>query len=386
MFATSPLWVTLVASLTQGALEDPCLASLTQRGMPVVAVAASSSPVVTAAVSFAIAGLSAEEREDALALGVALAETWRSALPEATVLPGHPVVKLGDGDLSVSASALPPATRALVSGLGEALSSSPQRPRGSAKGVLDHRLPPSTMGPGADRTSAPQDPAVTLAKLLAPERAVAVLVGAAPPVQLLAVLDNNLRVKLPRGGGARPASPPPRPSAPTVTELAAPLAGERMPKGLFSWILFPAKGLGTASPSERVVLRTLAGGLGAEVIDGAERRVLSWQLPLVAAKDAPVAEGARLERLSALAHRVDEEQARSWAAAALGERLRELRHPEALARALGLEALSGRACSLHDELAAYGELTAGELAALAQQLSDGPSQVLRGVSPDAEGP
>lgn len=388
MLVTSSFWVTLVASLAQGALPAPCLASLTQRGMPVVALAAPSSSVVTAAVSFATTGLSAEEREDALAMGVALAEAWRNASPAGTVLPGHPVVRLGDSDLSVSASALPLAARALVAGLGEALRTGPSSSPLTSRGVRDARLPPAAgegATPGALRTSAPKTPAVILAKLLVPERVVAALIGDASPQQLLALLDGGVRVRLPRASGQKPASPPPWPSAPAVTELTAPLAGERMPKGLFSWMIFPSPGLGVATARERAALRTLAGGLGAEVIDGGEQRVLSWQLPLVHATDASAAEGQGLQRLSHLARGVDPEEARVWAAAALGTRLRELRDPESLARALGLEALAGRACSLHDELAAYGALTAEELAALAQQLNDGPRQVVRGVSPAAEG-
>lgn len=389
MLALSPLWVTLVASLAQASPSAPCLASLTHRGMPVVALTAPSSPVVTAAVSFAMTGLSAEEREDAFDLGVALAEAWRSALPTGTVLPGHPVVTLGDHDLSLSASALPPAARALVSGLGDTLRSGPPHAPPTVAGVRDGRLPPTPArtdaAQGAAAASSPRDLGVTLAKLLVPGRATAVLLGDASPVQLLALLDDGIRVKVPRAGGQSPVSPPPWPSAPTVTELTAPLVGERLPKGLFSWMIFPAPGLAVATLRERAALRTLAGGLGAEVIDGGEQRVLSWQFPLARAEDASATEHKRLERLSNLARGVDAEEARAWAAAALGERLRELRRPESLVRALGLEALSGRACSLHDELAAYDTLTAEELATLARQLADGPRQVVRGVNLPAEG-
>jgi hypothetical protein len=360
--------------------------------MPVIALAAPASSVVTAGISFGLSGLTDEERDGALAFGVALAAAWRDALPEGTVLPGQPSTTLSDSVLSVTASALPAADRPLVSGLHAALHSprSWVSPSAQRQGRLDLRLPASTKRPDlmaeAEAAAGAEDPGALRARLLVPERVVTVLIGPAATVQLLASLDDSLRLRLPRPSGAALPSPRPWPTSPSVTELDAPLLGERAPKGLFSWLLFYAPGLRQASARDRAALRTLAAWLGAEVVDDAGQRVLSWQLPLVHTDDAAAVEQARFARLSALAQGAEEAAVREAAAAALGDRLRELGPPDALARSLGLEALSGRACSLHDELAAYVGLGAGDISTLAQQLSDGPRRVVRGIPAPLERP
>ncbi len=381
----------------------PCTSGSSRAGVPVVVVVAPESPwaVVQLHVRVAGEGIAQELRAHTEALAAALAEgrshpTRPGARARVAAAHGETRIHVDEDAFVISdgvpAAALDVALRALDERLAArrrllpAGGPPPPPLERAARVPLPVRQALAPAHPYAQPLSleGPPDPAQigALADLvLRRDGVVVVVIGPDPEPRLRARVLRALRTTLPPG--AKPTVPlTPGPGDRVVEGVHLPEG----PRGLFSWLWWQTPGRAFAAPSERAAYRALAALLGAEAGQGEAAGWISWHVPITSEPAAEALEQARIERLEAVAAgKRSDEDVKAAAARARTALLRELSAPAALARVLGAEALSGKACSLDAELAALQLVTPDAVQAAAAALLARGRLVVRGSGPALAG-
>jgi hypothetical protein len=213
-----------------------------------------------------------------------------------------------------------------------------------------------------------------LERVLVRDRVVVVVVGAAPPTDVVAVAARTILAPL---GVARP----PWSTPPTLAVLAdgtVVFEHDGDGDGARLWLLAPGQSQqDVEARAARAVLARLLGGVAQE-----SSSACGLALDVTAARPSllPRAEQARIDALVAVATTAPPaEVVSTLAAQQRAARLSALTDAEALAAAVGQAALLGDAALLERELGALARVTPEAVAAEARRLAAGPRVVRRSL-------